>query len=119
MAISQNIILKGMRSITYHQEKAAIAAKMKGRYLQVKKAVSNIPKDVPLIPLPFNSGYFMTFAVQRIDAEILRKYLLLNYGVGTISIGSKFLRVAFSSVDVNNIHDLFGTIIKAARELDG
>lgn len=47
----------------------------------------------------------------------MRKYLLEHYGIGTISIGEKYLRVAFSSVDINNIHDLFGTIFKAAREL--
>lgn len=116
--ISQNIILKGMRSITYHQEKAAVAAKMKGRYMQVRRAVDAMPDDVPLIALPFNSGYFMTFVVKKIGAENLRKYLLEHYGIGTISIGEKYLRVAFSSVDINNIHDLFGSIFKAAKELN-
>ena len=116
--ISQNIILKGMRSITYHQEKAAVVAKMKGRYMQVKRAIEAMPEDVPLVALSFNSGYFMTFVVKKIGAENLRKYLLMQYGIGTISIGEKYLRVAFSSVDINNIHDLFGTIFKAAKELD-
>ncbi|MBR5915835.1 MAG: aminotransferase class I/II, partial [Spirochaetia bacterium] len=101
----------------YHQEKAAVVAKIKGRYMQVKKAVEAMPADVPLVAMPFNSGYFMTFVVKKIGAENLRKYLLEHYGIGTISIGEKFLRVAFSSVDINNIHDLFGTIFKAAREL--
>ena len=63
--ISQNIILKGMRSITYHQEKAAVVAKIKGRYMQVKKAVEAMPADVPLVAMPFNSGYFMTFVVKK------------------------------------------------------
>lgn len=95
-----------------------MAAKMKGRYMQVRKAIDSMPDGVPLVALPFNSGYFMTFVVKKIGAENLRKYLLEHYGVGTISIGEKYLRVAFSSVDLNNIHDLFGTIFKAAKELN-
>ncbi|MCQ2603848.1 MAG: aminotransferase class I/II-fold pyridoxal phosphate-dependent enzyme [Spirochaetia bacterium] len=116
--VSQNLILKGLKSSSYHQEKMEVAKKMKNRYNAVKKIVSSITYDIPLIPLPFNSGYFMTFVVRDMSAEALRKYLLDRYGIGTISIQDKFLRVAFSSVDTKDIPDLFAKIFKAAKELD-
>lgn len=116
--ISQNLILKGMKSITYHQEKAIIADKMEKRYREVKRAISEIPEECPLVPIPFNSGYFMTFVVERFSAEKLRKHLLANYGIGTISVNDKYLRVAFSSVDRGEIQDLFENIFKAACELN-
>lgn len=115
--ISQSLLVRALTSDTYRKEKDAAAAIMKERYLKVKEVVSDIPADVPLKPLPFNSGYFMTFEVKGKDAEKLRRYLLDEYSTGTISVAGKYLRIAFSSVEVGQIPDLFSLVFKAAKEL--
>jgi aspartate/methionine/tyrosine aminotransferase len=114
--ITQNLLLKGLSSGTYFQEKVFAGQKMKDRYLKVKEVVQNIPADVPLKVLPFNSGYFMTFEVLGKDSEKLRRHLLDEYSTGTISIAGKYLRIAFSSVNIEKIPDLFKLIYNAAKE---
>ena len=69
-----------------------------------------------LTPLPFNSGYFMSFRLSRGKAEDLRKALLLE-DVGTIAIDERCLRVAFSSVDVEKLEELYDLIYAAAEKL--
>ena len=71
-----------------------------------------------LSPLPFNSGYFMSFECRGISAETLR-LRLLDEGIGTIAIGEKYLRVAFSAVEAGNIDELYAAIVAAARALEG
>jgi aspartate/methionine/tyrosine aminotransferase len=115
--ISQTLLLKGLESRSYHEEKDDAFRIMNERYLKVKEVVSDMPAGIPLKVLPFNSGYFMTFEVLGKDAEKLRKHLLDNYRTGTISIAGKYLRVAFSSVDVEKIEELYSIIFKAAAEL--
>ncbi len=115
--ISQTLLLKGLESDNYQKEKDEAFRIMKERYIRVKEVISNIPDDVPLKALPFNSGYFMTFEVKDKDSEKLRTYLLDKYQTGTISIAGKYLRIAFSSVDVDKIEELYSIIFKAAKEI--
>ena len=68
-------------------------------------------------PLPFNSGYFMSFDTMSIDAEKLRQKLLNDRGIGTISIDVKTLRVAFSSLDEEKINIVYQAIYDIADEL--
>jgi DNA-binding transcriptional MocR family regulator len=69
--------------------------------------------------LPFNSGYFMTFELAQGGAERLRKALLQEQGVGTIALGDRHLRVAYSSVDEERLEELYSTIYQAAEKLSG
>jgi hypothetical protein len=59
----------------------------------------------------------MAFELLGKDSEKLRKHLLDNYSIGTISIANKYLRIAFSSVALEQIPDLYNIIFKAAKEL--
>ena len=59
----------------------------------------------------------MSFELLKGSAEALRKKLLEEEGIGTISIQDKYLRIAFSAVDIGDIDDLFDKIYKAASEL--
>ncbi len=115
--ISQALLLKGLKSSSYREEKERFFNIMNKRYQEVKSVISSMPLDVPLKALPFNSGYFMTFEVLGKDSEKLRLYLLDNYKTGTISIAGKYLRVAFSSVDTSKINELYNIIFKAAKEV--
>ena len=52
---------------------------------------------------PFNSGYFVCLKLKNIKAEVLRQKLLANQGIGTIAISEYALRLAFSSVEKEDI----------------
>jgi hypothetical protein len=89
---------------------------MRERYRLVQRALELYGStEARLCPLPFNSGYFFSFRCVR-DARILRIYLLETYGVGTVSIGEQYLRVAYSSVDRESIERFVGLVYRAAGE---
>jgi aspartate/methionine/tyrosine aminotransferase len=111
----QSILLKGMSSGTYQAEKAAGIAHIGKRYHHMKQLLEAYTRNAYLEPLPFNSGYFMAFKCAG-NAETLRLHLLDAYEVGTISIQGKYLRLAFSSIDIEQIEDLLAIVYKAAQE---
>ncbi|NLA92630.1 MAG: aminotransferase class I/II-fold pyridoxal phosphate-dependent enzyme [Spirochaetales bacterium] len=113
---AQSILLRSLKSESYQREKEEGIALIRERYRFLKECLTHYSDDSNLTPLPFNSGYFMAFEC-RGDAEALRVHLLENYGVGTISIGGKYLRLAFSSVDLEQIEDLLAIVYKGAREV--
>jgi hypothetical protein len=89
---------------------------LRGRYRAVKAFLAAHPNHPRLSPMPFNSGYFMSFRCQGIDAEALRKKLL-SEGIGTIALGPGTLRVAFSSLDEGQIEEVYASIYDAAGKL--
>jgi len=112
----QSILLKGMRAAGYAQEKEAGIEQIGKRYRYMKEVLARYKDNKFLRPLPFNSGYFMAFECAG-NAETLRLHLLDTYQVGTISIQGKYLRLAFSSIDIEQIDDLIAVVYKAAEEL--
>jgi hypothetical protein len=60
----------------------------------------------------------MCLRLLQTDAERLRKHLLDAYGVGTIAIGERDLRIAFSCLEREHIKDLFDILYTAAKEVD-
>jgi len=118
---SQHLLVKTLESPTYQAEKASFLQVMVDRYKKVKEVLEGKgARDARslLRPLPFNSGYFMSFVCQGISAEALR-LALLDKGIGTIAIGTEYLRIAFSSVDVQDIPTLYSEIFTTARGLQG
>ncbi|NCB00883.1 MAG: aminotransferase class I/II-fold pyridoxal phosphate-dependent enzyme [Spirochaetia bacterium] len=113
---AQSILFAAMQSPTYLEEKKAGVEKMRVRYNLLKKSLAAYRGNEYLTPLPFNSGYFMSFTCKG-DAEKLRLYLLDKYEVGTISIKNSFLRLAFSSTDLGDIEDLLRIVYQAASEV--
>ncbi len=113
---TQSILLRSLKSGSYQAEKEEGIALIGERYRFLKESLSRYVDDPNLTPLPFNSGYFMAFEC-RGDAEALRVHLLDNYGVGTIAIRGKYLRLAFSSVDLDQIEDLLAIVYKGATEV--
>jgi aspartate/methionine/tyrosine aminotransferase len=111
----QSILLRAMQDGSYHADKAKGIATIGKRYAALKQELAKHAGDTALMPLPFNSGYFMSF-VCSVDAEELRLRLLDKYQTGTISIQGKYLRLAFSSIDLENIPALIDTVYKAAHE---
>lgn len=114
--LAQNLILHSLEDPERAAQKAEAAKLLRERYDRAKSILSN-RKSTAIEPLPFNSGYFMSFRLLRGKAEDLRKALLTGSGVGTIAIDDRCLRVALSSVDLEKLEELFDLIYRAAEKL--
>jgi aspartate/methionine/tyrosine aminotransferase len=93
---------------------------LKERYEAVKKAVAKHADSKTLSALPFNSGYFMCFRCNGVDAEVLRKKLLEEYGIGVIALGvpgNEYIRLAFAGLDEEMIAPVYETVFAQADEL--
>lgn len=113
--LAQNLILHAMEDPHRDEQKQEAADLLRSRYEKVKTLLAN-RKSAAIEPLPFNSGYFMSFRLLKGNAEDLRK-ALLTQGIGTISIDPKCLRVAFSSVDSEKLPALYDSIYATAEKL--
>lgn len=113
---SQSLILKTASSGKFEEEKAEFRKILERRYKLVREFVSTHESKF-IKPLPFNSGYFMSFDTMSLNAEELRQKLLNERGIGTISIDDKTLRVAFSSLDEEKINTVYQAIYDVADEL--
>ncbi|MFH1759766.1 MAG: aminotransferase class I/II-fold pyridoxal phosphate-dependent enzyme [bacterium] len=116
--ISQTLVLKALESPDFITEKAEKFEIMKARALKVKEVLGTGKYDDSWDSYPFNSGYFMCIKLKKVDAEALRVHILDKYGVGTISINKTDLRIAFSSLEVKDIPEVFDLIYKGAKELE-
>jgi aspartate/methionine/tyrosine aminotransferase len=114
--LAQNLIRRALEDPQRLVQKAEAARILRERYDRARAILSR-QHSAAIEPLPFNSGYFMSFLVKRGTAEDLRKALLSENGVGTIAINERCLRVAFSSVDVEKLEELFHLIYAAAENL--
>jgi aspartate/methionine/tyrosine aminotransferase len=99
-------------------EREAFWKIIQGRYQKVRALVDARKDHSVLRPMPFNSGYFMSYRT-TVDAEALRQALLHRYGIGTIAIDRRTLRVAFSGLEDSAIKAVYDAIYKAAGELSG
>jgi len=114
--LAQSLILRALASPDREREKQEAATLLRQRYEQVKTILAG-KKSAAIQPLPFNSGYFMSFRLLRGRAEDLRKALLMGCGIGTIAVDERCLRVAFSSVDVEKLAELYDMIYAEAEKL--
>lgn len=117
--LSQEILLRSLKSPTFAAEKAEKYALMKGRADEIHRVLAD-PKYAPAFAAyPFNSGYFMCLRLKTVAAEPLRLHLLDHYGVGLISLGQTDLRVAFSCLERDDLQELFDTILQGVADLGG
>ncbi|MCA1949225.1 MAG: aminotransferase class I/II-fold pyridoxal phosphate-dependent enzyme [Treponema sp.] len=114
---AQYLMLKTMNDSRSESEKARFREILHKRYELVKTLVANNKQHPVLQALPFNSGYFMSFRCNGVSPETLRQTLLKDYGIGTIALGSKYLRIAFSSVEAEHIPFVYKTLYRVASEL--
>ncbi|MFP4483283.1 MAG: aminotransferase class I/II-fold pyridoxal phosphate-dependent enzyme [Spirochaetaceae bacterium] len=114
--LSQSLLLKTLSGANHDSEKALAYDRLKRRFEAVRRLVDDSRRPDCLTPLPFNSGYFMTFACEGIDAEALRQ-ALLDRGIGTIAVGSAYLRVAYATVEEEQLEAFFSELYETARTL--
>ena len=112
---AQHLMLKAMEDPRTPGEKNTYRAMLQRRYNLVKDFISAHPHHPVLRPLPFNSGYFMSFHC-TVDAEALRQKLLSRHGIGVIALGEHCIRVAFSSIDEDKINMVYQLIYDTAAQ---
>jgi aspartate/methionine/tyrosine aminotransferase len=111
---AQYLMLKVMEDSRTAGEKAAFFKLLEGRYRAVKRFLSE-HQSARLEPMPFMSGYFMSFHCNGLDAEVLRRRLLSEHGIGTIALGPSCLRVAFAALEEEQIPEIYSAIYEAAE----
>jgi aspartate/methionine/tyrosine aminotransferase len=115
---SQSILLHAMEDSSFEDERNKRRQILKDRALEVKNVLSDPKYADYFIAYPFNSGYFMCVKLkQGLDAEKFRKELLDNEEIGVIAIGSSDIRIAFSSVEKEDINDLFDAMLRCASKM--
>jgi len=112
---AQNMLIKLYENPGTAKEKAEFFNVMKDKYLAVKNFVT-AHKSQRLSALPFNSGYFMSFLCKGFEAEKFRLELLHKHGIGVIALENKFIRLAFSSLDREQIQTVLQTIYDSAEK---
>jgi aspartate/methionine/tyrosine aminotransferase len=116
-APAQHLMLKSFDAPGVAEQKARLRALLASRYTRARDYLAARPLPACIRALPFNSGYFVSFECLGFSAESLRRSLLDERGIGTVSIQDRYLRVAFSSVEAEDIDELFGEIGLAAARL--
>jgi len=114
---SQTFVIEALRSADFLQQKQEKYEILKARALRTKQVLDSGKYDQAWDYYPFNSGYFMCLRLKTVDAERLRLHLLDTYGVGTITINSTDLRIAFSCIAEEDIAELFDLIHQAVCDL--
>jgi len=114
--VSQSLLIHAMQNPAYHKDKAKFSSLLKERYVAVKKLLKQKNTDI-LSPLPFNSGFFLTFHCNGLDAERIRRLLLERHGIGTVAVSPNLLRVAYSNLDTAALEDFFSRLYSTAEAL--
>ncbi|MDR2392938.1 MAG: aminotransferase class I/II-fold pyridoxal phosphate-dependent enzyme [Treponema sp.] len=114
---AQSLMLKTLPDAQASAEKEQYHTLLYKRYQRVKQFLDEHPAHPHLLPLPFNSGYFMSFRCIGMSAEALRQELLVKHGIGTVSFGEAYLRIAFASIDEEQIPGVYQAIYDAARDV--
>lgn len=103
----------------YGAEKTEKYEILKRRYQKIKEILAAHAEYAEFFTaLPFNSGYFMCVQIKSGDAEAVRKILIEKYSTGTIAFND-VIRIAFSSVPLDLLEDMFANVYKACRDLAG
>lgn len=114
---SQSITVDVLKEPLFKFERGELNAVIEERCKKVKAIFDKGLYADEFTPYPFNSGYFMCIRLKNVEAETLRVALLDKYGIGVISTNQTDIRIAFSSVDVENIDELYSIIYKCCKEL--
>ena len=113
-SISQEILLEAYSSESYESEKKAKYNTLKARYEKIKEILaSHSEYSESFTAMPFNSGYFMCVKINGAELETVRKECLKN-GLGVIAI-SGLIRIAFSSVSLSKMEELFERLHKSVK----
>lgn len=116
-SLGQNMAIKAFADPEYASQKQAKYDVLKSRYVKIREILSSHPEYAESFnPMPFNSGYFMCVKPVGVDAEEVRKVLIEKFSTGTIVL-SGLIRLAFSTVSIDKLEQLFANVDAAIREV--
>ena len=115
--IGQRILLKAYENPDYARQKQEKYDLLKKRYVRLREILAaNAQYAESFSVMPFNSGYFMCIKPIGVKPEAVRRRLLEAYDTGVIVL-SGLIRLAFSSVPLNDLERLFANVDAAIRDL--
>ena len=92
----QSVVLKALNDPEFRAQQAEKVGVLRARAAVVAKECRKPEYADCWDVYPFNSGYFMCLRLKDADADAVRVRLLDDHGVGTIALGKREVRVAFS-----------------------
>jgi aspartate/methionine/tyrosine aminotransferase len=116
---AQSVLAKALENAALGAEQAEKRAILEARAKEARRILASPEFADVWDPYPFNAGYFMCLRLKHLGAEAYRRHLLEKHGIGVIADGESDIRVAFSSVDLSDLPELYATMAAAARELAG
>lgn len=115
----QSVVLKALNDPDFRKQQAEKVAVLRARASVVATECRRAEYADCWDVYPFNSGYFMCLRLKDADADQVRVRLLDDHGVGTIALGKRELRVAFSCLAEAQIPGVFSAAAKAVRAVRG
>ncbi len=115
----QSIVLKALQDPDFRRQQAEKVATLRARAAVVAKECRKPEYADCWDVYPFNSGYFMCLRLKGAEADPVRLALLDDSGVGTIALGKRDLRVAFSCLTEAQIPTVFAGAAQAVRKVRG
>ncbi|WP_242393565.1 aminotransferase class I/II-fold pyridoxal phosphate-dependent enzyme [Anaeromyxobacter oryzisoli] len=115
----QSVVLKALGDPEFRKQQAEKIAVLRARAAVVAKECRRPEYADCWDVYPFNSGYFMCLRLKDADADTVRVRLLDEHGVGTIALGKRELRIAFSCLAEPQIPGVFSAAAKAVRSVRG
>jgi aspartate/methionine/tyrosine aminotransferase len=119
VALSQVILAQALRNDAIDQEVAATVELLAVRYRALKRALAEtLAGSDTVFEVPFNSGAFaMLELASGLDPEAVRQTLLDDFDTGVISIPPRYLRLAFCSVEAEDIPELVRRVVRGVESL--
>jgi aspartate/methionine/tyrosine aminotransferase len=115
----QSIVLKALGDPDFAKQQAEKVSVLRARAAATAKECHRPEYADCWDVYPFNSGYFMCLRLKDVDADTVRLRLLDEHGVGTIALGERQLRIAFSCLTEAQIPNVFSATAKAVRAVRG
>jgi aspartate/methionine/tyrosine aminotransferase len=117
-ALSQITLLQAMRRDDAAEQVRKVVELMAARYRVLRAALDQHADPSLFRVLPFNSGVFAVLELAPgLHANEARLELLESRDVGLVSIGDRYLRVAFCSIDEHAIPELVERTVAGLREI--
>ena len=117
--LAQSVLIKALAGDAAAAEQKDKRAILEARARESRRILDSSDFSDVWEPYPFNSGYFMCLKLKGLSADAYRKHLLETRGIGVIADGESDVRVAFSSVELADLPELYALMAEAARELQG
>lgn len=120
-ATPQIVVLQTLLSATIEDEVGKVRDRLAARYRVLREALGGLDPTLARA-LPFNAGCFALLEIEErtgLRADDVRRHLLDRHDTGLISIGERFLRIAFCSVRREALPELVERLGRGLAELSG